>query len=78
MADKDQLPLFEVFIRSKLGLDHKHAGSLHAEDHEMALQYARDVYTRRSEGVSGHLFRLQCVKIKRSIFGFSMKHDANT
>ena len=46
------LPLFEVFIRSKRGLDHKHVGSLHAEDHDQALEYARDCYTRRSEGVS--------------------------
>jgi len=46
------LPLFEIFVRSKRGLDHRHVGSLHAEDHAMALQYARDVYTRRSEGVS--------------------------
>ena len=46
------MPLFEVFIRSKRGLDHKHVGSLHAEDHQQALEYARDCYTRRSEGVS--------------------------
>ena len=46
------LPLFEIFVRSKRGLDHRHVGSLHAEDHAMALQYARDVYIRRSEGVS--------------------------
>ena len=46
------LPLFEVFVRSKRGLDHRHAGSLHAEDPEQALEYARDVYLRRSEGVS--------------------------
>lgn len=48
----EHLDLFEVFIRSKRGLDHKHVGSLHAEDHEQAMEYARDVYTRRSEGVS--------------------------
>jgi ring-1,2-phenylacetyl-CoA epoxidase subunit PaaB len=48
----EKLELFEVFLRSKRGLDHKHAGSLHAEDKEQALEYARDVYTRRSEGVS--------------------------
>ena len=42
--------LFEVFVRSRRGLDHRHVGSMHAEDHAMALQYARDVYTRRSEG----------------------------
>jgi len=46
------IPLFEIFIRSKRGLDHRHVGSLHAEDSEQALDYARDVYLRRSEGVS--------------------------
>ena len=45
-------PLWEVFIRSKQGLDHKHAGSLHAADAKMALENARDVYTRRNEGMS--------------------------
>jgi len=45
-------PLWEVFIRSKQGLDHKHAGSLHATDATMAIENARDVYTRRMEGVS--------------------------
>jgi ring-1,2-phenylacetyl-CoA epoxidase subunit PaaB len=45
-------PLWEVFIRSKQGLDHKHVGSLHAVDAQMAVENARDVYTRRQEGVS--------------------------
>ena len=45
-------PLWEVFIRSKQGLNHKHVGSLRAADEEMAIDNARDVYTRRSEGVS--------------------------
>jgi ring-1,2-phenylacetyl-CoA epoxidase subunit PaaB len=45
-------PLWEVFIRSKQGLEHKHCGSLHAVDAKQALQMARDVYTRRQEGVS--------------------------
>ena len=45
-------PLWEIFIRSKNGLSHKHAGSLHAADAEMAIENARDVYTRRQEGVS--------------------------
>jgi ring-1,2-phenylacetyl-CoA epoxidase subunit PaaB len=44
--------LWEVFIRSKQGLDHKHVGSLHAVDAQMAIENARDVYTRRMEGVS--------------------------
>nr|WP_071884279.1 1,2-phenylacetyl-CoA epoxidase subunit PaaB [Niastella koreensis] len=45
-------PLWEVFIRSKQGIDHKHVGSLHAADAQMAIENARDVYTRRMEGVS--------------------------
>src|SRR5215217_2158899 len=50
--DKASWPLWEIFIRSKQGLDHKHAGSLHAADAAMAIENARDVYTRRMEGVS--------------------------
>src|SRR3569832_1323900 len=49
---KDEWPLWEVFVRSKSGLDHKHCGSLHAADTKMAIQMARDVYTRRQEGTS--------------------------
>ncbi len=45
-------PLWEVFIRAKNGLSHKHAGSLHAADAQMAIENARDVYCRRNEGVS--------------------------
>ncbi|WP_235748302.1 1,2-phenylacetyl-CoA epoxidase subunit PaaB [Nocardia coffeae] len=45
-------PLYEVFVRGKRGLNHVHVGSLHAADDEMALRHARDVYTRRNEGVS--------------------------
>ena len=45
-------PLYEVFVRAKRGLNHVHVGSLHAADDEMALHNARDVYTRRNEGVS--------------------------
>jgi ring-1,2-phenylacetyl-CoA epoxidase subunit PaaB len=62
---EDNMHLYEVFLRSKRGLDHKHVGSLHAEDPEQALEYARDVYTRRSEGVSiwvvnsSHIFASQ-------------------
>jgi ring-1,2-phenylacetyl-CoA epoxidase subunit PaaB len=51
-ADASSWPLWEVFIRSKQGLDHKHVGSLHAADARMAVENARDVYTRRQEGVS--------------------------
>lgn len=45
-------PLWEVFVRSKNGLSHKHVGSVHAADPRMALENARDTYTRRLEGVS--------------------------
>lgn len=49
---KKEWPLYEVFIRGKQGLSHKHVGSLRAADDEMAVENARDVYTRRSEGIS--------------------------
>jgi ring-1,2-phenylacetyl-CoA epoxidase subunit PaaB len=51
MSEKP-MPLWEVFIRSRNGLAHKHVGSIHAADATMALQAARDVYTRRGEGRS--------------------------
>ena len=52
MPDRRDWPLFEVFVRSRRGLSHAHVGSLHAPDAQMALRNARDVYTRRQEGVS--------------------------
>ena len=52
IGNEARWPLWEIFIRSKQGLDHKHAGSLHAADAAMAIENARDVYTRRMEGVS--------------------------
>ncbi|MEI2417331.1 1,2-phenylacetyl-CoA epoxidase subunit PaaB [Orrella sp. JC864] len=48
----ESTPLWEVFIRSQHGLAHKHVGSLHAADAQMAINHARDVYTRRNEGLS--------------------------
>jgi ring-1,2-phenylacetyl-CoA epoxidase subunit PaaB len=51
MSDQEW-PLWEVFIRSKQGLNHKHVGSLRASDAQLAVENARDVYTRRSEGIS--------------------------
>ena len=44
--------LWEVFVRPRRGLSHQHVGSLHADDGELALQHARDLFTRREEGVS--------------------------
>lgn len=52
MSKQQQWPLWEVFIRSKAGLAHKHVGSVHAADAKMALENARDLYTRRGEGAS--------------------------
>ena len=52
MEKKTEWPIWEVFIRSKNGLEHRHCGSVHATDKEMAMENARDVYTRRMEGVS--------------------------
>lgn len=48
--ENNQLPLWEVFIQNKNGTPHKHVGSIHASDKKMALQNARDIYTRRGEG----------------------------
>ncbi len=49
---KQDWSLYEIFIRSRSGLSHRHVGSLHAADERMALDHARDLYTRREEGVS--------------------------
>ncbi|MEO6956256.1 MAG: 1,2-phenylacetyl-CoA epoxidase subunit PaaB [Antricoccus sp.] len=52
MSETKNWPMWEVFVRSRRGLSHNHVGSLHAPDAEMALRNARDLYTRRQEGVS--------------------------
>ncbi len=52
MTQGKDWPLWEVFVRSAHGLAHKHVGSVHATDAAMALENARDVYTRRNEGTS--------------------------
>jgi ring-1,2-phenylacetyl-CoA epoxidase subunit PaaB len=51
MSGQD-FPLWEVFVRAKNGLSHRHVGSVHAADARMAIEAARDSYTRRMEGVS--------------------------
>ena len=42
--------VWEVFIQNKNGLAHKHVGNVHAYDKVMALENARELYTRRNEG----------------------------
>jgi ring-1,2-phenylacetyl-CoA epoxidase subunit PaaB len=37
VGHKKSWPLWEVFIRAKNGLSHRHAGSVHAADPKMAL-----------------------------------------
>lgn len=51
-GDTGDWPLWEVFVRARRGVSHVHAGTVHAPDGELALQNARDLFTRRSEGVS--------------------------
>ena len=50
MSKDSQGQLWEVFVQKKAGQPFVHCGSLHAYDKEMALENARDLYTRRSEG----------------------------
>ena len=52
LMERREFPLWEVFVRAKNGLNHKHVGSVHAADDRMAIEAARDTYTRRMEGVS--------------------------
>jgi ring-1,2-phenylacetyl-CoA epoxidase subunit PaaB len=51
-SDDTQWPSWEVFTQKKSGAPHEHAGNVHAPDAEMALQNARDVYSRRNEAIS--------------------------
>ena len=48
MTDSN-LQVWEVFIQPKTGAQFQHSGSVHATDKEMALQNARELYTRRQE-----------------------------
>ena len=45
-------PLWEVFVRPKAGLEHKLCVCMDSSDSKMAIQMAREVYTRRQEGTS--------------------------
>ena len=76
--DEVEWPLWEVFIRSQHGLAHKHVGSLHAPDAEMAIQNARDVYTRRNEGVSIWVVRSADIVASRARRQGAVVRPANT
>lgn len=49
---EQEFPLWEVFVQLEGGAPHEHAGSVRAADHTMALQNARDVYSRRGKVVN--------------------------
>jgi ring-1,2-phenylacetyl-CoA epoxidase subunit PaaB len=52
MSIKDnQGPLWEVFSQTKPGMPFKHTGSVHAYDKNLAIEAARDLFTRRNEGI---------------------------
>lgn len=48
----EEWKVWEVFVQSKTGEPHIHVGSVHAPDSELALQNARDVYSRRGEAIN--------------------------
>ncbi len=52
MTNEVDFPSWEVFTQVKPGANYVHAGAIHAADKKMALQNARDTYTRRGEGTS--------------------------
>ena len=52
VGEEKETILWEVFIQPKNGLSHRHCGSIHAADREMAMLSARNVYSRRGEGQS--------------------------
>ena len=70
-------PLWEVFIRSQHGLAHKHVGSLHAPDAEMAINNARDVYTRRNEGVGIWVVRASDIASSNQLGSFQFNSLAD-
>lgn len=51
LVSPDRAEVYEVFVRARRGLSHTHVGSVHAHGSDAALRYARDLYTRRTEGV---------------------------
>ncbi|MEU9979018.1 1,2-phenylacetyl-CoA epoxidase subunit PaaB [Streptomyces sp. NPDC051014] len=55
------LPSWEVFLRPRRGLAHQHTGSVRAADADMALERARDLYTRRGSPLSLWVVRSDAV-----------------
>jgi ring-1,2-phenylacetyl-CoA epoxidase subunit PaaB len=61
MKTDNQFPQWEVFIQTKNGAPFEHQGSVHAADKKMALQNARDIFTRRNEGRSIWVVPTECI-----------------
>ncbi len=59
--NNNQFPQWEIFIQTKNGNPFEHAGSVHAADKNMALQNARDIYTRRCEGRNLWAVPTECI-----------------
>jgi ring-1,2-phenylacetyl-CoA epoxidase subunit PaaB len=49
---KKKVSFGKYLFSQKNGLSHRHCGSIHAPDREMAILSARNVYSRRGEGQS--------------------------
>ena len=45
------MPIYEVFRQEREGEPMTHAGSLEAAGDDLALQYARDIFSRRNEAL---------------------------
>jgi ring-1,2-phenylacetyl-CoA epoxidase subunit PaaB len=61
-----QWRLWEVFYQARTGRPFEHAGSVHAPDAEMALQNARDTYTRRGEALQLWVVPSDCITASSS------------
>ena len=57
----NEFPQWEVFLQAKNGGAFEHQGSVHAADKKMALQNARDIFTRRNEGRSLWVVPTDCI-----------------
>lgn len=61
-AEREGAPAsWEVFLRPRRGLSHQHMGSVRADDADMALGRARDLYVRRGDPLSLWVVRSDAV-----------------
>lgn len=48
----DQFETYEVFHQKKRGTQHQHVGIVHAPNHELAVMFAKEQYSRRGQCVN--------------------------